>query len=52
MIEAVTLWNEPNDKSHWDFTPESCGTAPHHTSAPREPEQFPEFCARMLRRYA
>ena len=19
MIEAVMLWNEPNNKSHWDF---------------------------------
>ncbi len=19
MIEAVKLWNEPNNKSHWDF---------------------------------
>jgi len=34
------------------FTPESCGIAPHHTSAPKEPEQYAEFCARMLRRYA
>ena len=34
------------------FTPESCGLAPHHTSAPREPEQYAEFCARMVRRYA
>ena len=34
------------------FTPESCGIAPHHTSAPREPELYAEFCARMLRRYA
>jgi beta-xylosidase len=33
------------------FTPESCGIAPHHTSAPREAEQYAEFCARMLRRY-
>jgi beta-xylosidase len=33
------------------FTPESCGVAPHHTSAPREPERYAEFCARMVRRY-
>jgi beta-xylosidase len=33
------------------FTPESCGIAPHHTSAPREPERYAEFCARMVRRY-
>ena len=19
MVEAVMLWNEPNNKSHWDF---------------------------------
>lgn len=34
------------------FTPEHLGLAPHHTSPPREPEQFAEFCARMIRRYA
>ncbi|CAA9539787.1 MAG: Xylan 1,4-beta-xylosidase [uncultured Sphingomonadaceae bacterium] len=34
------------------FTPEHLGIAPHHTSAPREPEQFAEFCASMIERYA
>jgi beta-xylosidase len=34
------------------FTPESCGIEPHHTSAPRHPEEFAEFCARMIARYA
>ena len=34
------------------FTPEHLGIAPHHTSAPREPERFAEFCAAMIRRYA
>ncbi|HEX5176803.1 MAG TPA: glycosyl hydrolase [Chthoniobacteraceae bacterium] len=34
------------------FTPEHCGVVPHHTSAPREPEEFAEFCARMVARYA
>jgi beta-xylosidase len=34
------------------FTPEHLGIEPHHTSAPREPEQFAEFCASMIRRYA
>ena len=34
------------------FTPESEGIEPHHTSAPRHPERFAEFCARMVRRYA
>jgi beta-xylosidase len=34
------------------FTPESEGVRPHHTSRPRDPERFAEFCARMTRRYA
>lgn len=34
------------------FTPESCGIRPHHTSPPKHPEQFAEFCSRMVRRYA
>jgi beta-xylosidase len=34
------------------FTPEHLGIAPHHTSAPREPERFAEFCAAMIERYA
>lgn len=34
------------------FTPEHCGVAPHHTSPPRCIEEFAEFCARMVRRYA
>lgn len=34
------------------FTPESRGIRPNHTSAPRHPEEFAEFCARMTRRYA
>jgi beta-xylosidase len=34
------------------FTPESCGTRPHHTSPPRCPEEFADFCVRMVRRYA
>ena len=33
------------------FTPEHYGVRPHHTSPPRHPEQFAEFCARMTRRY-
>lgn len=33
------------------FTPEHRGIAPHHTSAPREPREFADFCERMLRRY-
>ncbi|HYD75028.1 beta-xylosidase [Ramlibacter sp.] len=34
------------------FTPEHRGINPHHTSAPQEPEEYAEFCARMVRRYA
>jgi beta-xylosidase len=34
------------------FTPEPCGVRPHHTSPPRDPQEFAEFCARMTRRYA
>jgi beta-xylosidase len=34
------------------FTPIECGIEPHHTSPPRRVEDFAEFCARMIRRYA
>ena len=34
------------------FTPEHRGLQPHHTSAPQVPEEFAEFCGRMVRRYA
>ncbi len=34
------------------FTPEHRGVQPHHTSPPRDVEEFAEFCARMTRRYA
>jgi beta-xylosidase len=34
------------------FTPEHLGLAPHHTSPPRRVEEFAEFCASMVRRYA
>jgi beta-xylosidase len=33
------------------FTPEHLGVLPNHTSPPKEPERFAEFCARMTRRY-
>lgn len=57
MIEAVMLWNEPDNKSHWDFPidPEWTRFAaiePHHTSPPKAPEDFAMFCAEMVRRYA
>jgi beta-xylosidase len=34
------------------FTPESCGRKPHHTSPPRDVDEFAAFCAAMTRRYA
>lgn len=34
------------------FTPESKGIQPHHTSAPRNIEEFAEFCTTMMRKYA
>ncbi|BDG04575.1 glycoside hydrolase 5 family protein [Anaeromyxobacter oryzae] len=33
------------------FTPEHRGIRPHHTSPPRQPEEYADFCARMVRRY-
>ena len=37
---------------HLPVTPETRGVRPHHTSRPRQPEEYAEFCARMTRRYA
>jgi beta-xylosidase len=34
------------------FTPEACGLKPHHTSPPRDPAEYADFCARMVRRYS
>jgi beta-xylosidase len=34
------------------FTPEHLGIRPHHTSPPRRLDEFAEFCAAMVRRYA
>ena len=34
------------------FTPERAGVRPHHTSPPRQPEEYAEFCAKMVRRYS
>jgi beta-xylosidase len=33
------------------FTPEDRGVKPHHTSPPLDPQEFAEFCGRMVRRY-
>ncbi|HEX2919888.1 MAG TPA: glycosyl hydrolase [Bacteroidales bacterium] len=34
------------------FTPESKGIMPHHTSAPRNIDEFADFCVTMMRKYA
>jgi beta-xylosidase len=34
------------------FTPEEEGIYAHHTSPPRNPLAFADFCATMVRRYA
>jgi beta-xylosidase len=34
------------------FTPESAGLRPDHTSPPKNPAEYAEFCARMVRQYA
>jgi beta-xylosidase len=34
------------------FTPEHRGIHAHHTSAPQVPEEYAQFCGRMVRRYA
>ena len=34
------------------FTPEHKGIWPHHSAPPLHPEEFAEFCATMIRRYA
>lgn len=34
------------------FTPQRCGVRPHHTSPPRNPAEYADFCAAMTRRYA
>ncbi|MFN3943713.1 MAG: beta-xylosidase [Allosphingosinicella sp.] len=34
------------------FTPQHRGIAPHHTSAPQDPDEFADFCAAMIERYA
>jgi beta-xylosidase len=33
------------------FTPAHCGLRPDHTSPPKDPREFADFCARMTRRY-
>jgi beta-xylosidase len=61
-------WHRPNAEAWFDrqmkalesfdvtltlcFTPESAGVRPHYTSPPRNTDEFADFCARMIRRYA
>jgi beta-xylosidase len=33
------------------FTPDHCGLRPHHTSPPRNVQEFADFCATMTQRY-
>jgi beta-xylosidase len=47
----MTALDEFNLTITFCFTPESKGINPHHTSAPREPEEYADFCARMVKRY-
>jgi beta-xylosidase len=34
------------------YTPEHCGILPNHTSPPRDPREFADFCGRMVKRYS
>lgn len=34
------------------FTPERRGVRPHHTSPPKNPQEYADFCAMMTRRYS
>jgi hypothetical protein len=34
------------------FTPEHRGLEPHHSSPPQVADEYPDFCAAMVRRYA
>jgi len=34
------------------FTPEHLGVEAHHTSCAQDPQQFADFCAWMIDRYA
>jgi beta-xylosidase len=47
----MTALDEFNLTITFCFTPESKGINPHHTTAPREPEEYADFCARMVKRY-
>ena len=49
QMEALALFEVT---ATFCFTPEHLGEQPHHTSPPREPAQFAEFCQEMVERYA
>ena len=34
------------------FTPERAGLKPHHTSPPKDPREYADFCSAMTKRYA
>ena len=42
----------PTATATFCFTPEDRGQWPHYTAVPKHPEEFAEFCATMVRRYA
>jgi beta-xylosidase len=48
----MTALEDFNVTATFCFTPEHCGIEPHHTSPPKKIEEYAEFCAEMVRRYA
>lgn len=48
----MSALEEFNVTATFCFTPEHLGLAPHHTSPPQRVEEFADFCAQMVRRYA
>ena len=50
MIEAVMFWNEPNNKSHWDFEvdPDWSKFAAMVKLAAKECERRIQSCCRVL----
>ena len=52
FIDRVIALEEFDVTLTYCYTPEDSGVMPRHTSPPRDPEEFAEFCAAMTRRYA
>ncbi len=48
----MNVLDEFNVTATFCFTPEHRGLEPHHTSPPQQIEEFADFCAQMVRRYA